>query len=145
MLPCIYLIILSGVYVCVCACSLSCVQLFVTPWTVAYQAPLSMGFSRQEYWSGLSFPSPGGLPDPGIEPTSSALVGGFTITWATWEAQYCLIWIYKITLLLPHWVSFSGLFLVSSLNSIEEPEFIWSTLMVCEFVWNIIYCPLPYA
>ena len=65
---------------CVCACSLSCVQLFVTPWTVAYQAPLSMGFSRQEYWSGLSFPSPGGLPDPGIEPTSSALVGGFTIT-----------------------------------------------------------------
>ena len=47
---------------------LSRVQLFVTPWTVAYQAPLSMGFSRQEYWSGLPFPSPGDLPDPGIEP-----------------------------------------------------------------------------
>ena len=46
---------------------------FVTPWTVAHQAPLSMGFSRQVYWSGLPFPSPGGLPDPGIEPGSPAL------------------------------------------------------------------------
>ena len=46
------------------------VQLFVTPWTVACQAPLSKGFFRQEYWSGLPFPSPGDLPDPGIEPTS---------------------------------------------------------------------------
>ena len=52
---------------------LSCVQLFVTPWTVAYQAPLSMGFSRQVYWSGLPFPSPGDLPNPGIEPRSPAL------------------------------------------------------------------------
>ena len=53
--------------------SLSHVQLFATPWTVAYQAPLSMGFSRQEYWSGLSSPSPGDLPNPGIEPKSPAL------------------------------------------------------------------------
>ena len=53
--------------------SLSCVQLFVTPWTVAYQAPPSMGFSRQEYWSGFPFPSPGDLPNPGIEPRSPAL------------------------------------------------------------------------
>ena len=53
--------------------SLSRVRLFVTPWTVAYQAPLSMGFPRQEYWSGLPFPSPGDLPDPGIEPRSPAL------------------------------------------------------------------------
>ena len=52
---------------------LSHVQLFETPWTVAYQAPPSMGFSRQEYWSGLPFPSPGDLPDPGIEPRSPAL------------------------------------------------------------------------
>ena len=52
---------------------LSRVQLFATPWTVAYQAPLSMGFSRQEYWSGLPFPSPGDLPNPGIEPRSPAL------------------------------------------------------------------------
>ena len=53
--------------------SLSCVRLFVIPWTVAHQAPPSMGFSRQEYWSGLPFPSPGDLPDPGIEPRSPAL------------------------------------------------------------------------
>ena len=52
---------------------LSRVLLFVTPWTVAYQASLSMGFSRQEYWSGLPFPSPGDLPDPGIKPSSPAL------------------------------------------------------------------------
>ena len=53
--------------------SLSRVRLFATPWTVAYQAPPSMGFSRQEYWSGLPFPSPGDLPDPGVEPRSPAL------------------------------------------------------------------------
>ena len=53
--------------------SLSCVQLLVTLWTVAYQAPPSMGFYRQEYWSGLPFPSPGDLPDPGTEPGSPAL------------------------------------------------------------------------
>ena len=53
--------------------SLSRVQLFATPWTVAHQAPLSMGFSRQEYWSGLPFPSPGDLPDPGIKPKSPTL------------------------------------------------------------------------
>ena len=52
--------------------SRSRVWLFVTPWTVAYQAPPSMRFSRQEYWSGLPFPSPGNLPDPGIEPGSPA-------------------------------------------------------------------------
>ena len=53
--------------------SLSHVRLFATPWTVAYQAPPFMGFSRQGYWSGLPFPSPGDLPDPGIEPGSPAL------------------------------------------------------------------------
>ena len=53
--------------------SLSPVQLFAVPWTVVYQASLSMGFSRQEYWSGLPFLSPGDLPDPGIEPRSPAL------------------------------------------------------------------------
>ena len=62
--------------------------LFATLWTVARQAPLSMGFSRQEYWSGLPFPPPGDLPDPGIEPESlksPALEGGFLTTSATWE------------------------------------------------------------
>ena len=56
--------------------SLSRVRLFATPWTVAYQAFPSMGFSRQEYWSGLPFPSPGDLPDPGIGPGSPALEAG---------------------------------------------------------------------
>ena len=55
--------------------SLSHVRLFVTPWTVAYHAPLSVGFSRQDYWSGLPFPSPEDLPDPGIEPKSTHIVG----------------------------------------------------------------------
>ena len=60
-----------------CMCILSCVRLFVTPWTVARQAPLSKAFPKQEYWSGLSFPSPGDLPDPGIKPMPPALAGGF--------------------------------------------------------------------
>ena len=53
--------------------SISRVRLFATPWTEAYQAPLSMGLSRQEYWRGVPFPSPGDLPDPGIEPGSPVL------------------------------------------------------------------------
>ena len=53
--------------------SLSCVQLFATTWTIAYQAPPSMGFSKQRSWSGLPLPSPGDLPDPGIQPRSSRL------------------------------------------------------------------------
>ena len=67
------------------------VQLFVTPWTAACQAPLSMGFSRKEYWSVLSCPPPGDPPDPGVEPTpliSPALAGGFFTTSAAWEAPF---------------------------------------------------------
>ena len=70
---------------------LSCVRLFVTPWTVARQAPLSTGFPRQEYWSGLPFPSPGDLSDPGIEPKSldaPALAGGFSTTVPSRKPQY---------------------------------------------------------
>ena len=52
-------------------------NIFATPWTVALQAPLSMGFCRQEYWSGLPFSSPEDLPNPGIETSSPALAGGF--------------------------------------------------------------------
>ena len=68
---------------CMPACTLSClshVLLYVTLWTVAHQAPLSMGFSRQEYWSGLPCPPPGDRPSPEVEPaslTSPALAGGF--------------------------------------------------------------------
>ena len=67
--------------------SLSHVQLFSTPQTVTHQAPLSMGFPGQEYWSELSFPSPGDLPDPGIKPRSPVLQGRFFIFLATREAQ----------------------------------------------------------
>ena len=69
--------------------SLSRVQLFATLWTVAPQAPLSLGFSRQEHWSELPCPFPGALPDPGIvlaSLTSPALAGGFLTTSTTWEA-----------------------------------------------------------
>ena len=69
------------------------VQLFATPWTVACWAPLSLGFSRQRYWSGLPFPHPVDLPDPGIEPMSlmsPALAGGFFTTGTIWEALLCL-------------------------------------------------------
>ena len=70
-----------------CAQSLSLVQLFVTPLTVALQVPLSMEFSRQGYWIGLPFPSPGDLPDPGIEPESLALAGGFFTTSTTFKIK----------------------------------------------------------
>ena len=67
--------------------SLSHVRLFaMTPWTRAYQAPASMGFSRQEYWSELPFPSPGDIPDPGIEP-QSPMFQADTILWATREVK----------------------------------------------------------
>ena len=71
------------VCVCVCAESLSHIQFFATPWTVAFQAPLSMGCPRKEYWSGLPFPTSADLPDPGIEPSSLmslALAGRFFTT-----------------------------------------------------------------
>ena len=96
--------IAQSIIVCVCVCArarahaymhvyaLSCfsrVQLFMTLWTAAHQTPLSMGFSRQEYWSGLPHPPPGDLPDPGTEPASlksPALPGRFFTASATWEA-----------------------------------------------------------
>ena len=72
-------------------CVLSCVCLSVTPWTATRQAPLSMEFSRQEYWSGLPCPPSGDLPDPRVQPEfllSSALAGGFFTTCTTWEALW---------------------------------------------------------
>ena len=65
------------------ACVLSCGRLSVTQWTVARQDALSMAFPRQEYWSRLSFPTPGDLPDPGIKSVSPASVGGFFTTGPT--------------------------------------------------------------
>ena len=75
-------------------CLFSHVQLLTSPWIVARQSPLSMGFSRQEYWSGLPFPSPGDLPYPGIKPAfllSPALAGGFFTASTTWEANVVMI------------------------------------------------------
>ena len=91
-----YLTYMQGVCVCVCMrmCVLSCfshVQLFATLWTIAHQTPLSMGFSRQEYWSRLPCPPLGYLPNLGIESVSlisPALAGEFCTTSANWEALY---------------------------------------------------------
>ena len=73
-----------------CACALSRVWLFAIPWTVAHQAPLSMGFSRQKYWSGLPFPS-GVIPDPGIEP-GLLHCRQFLYHWATWKPYLGAVW-----------------------------------------------------
>ena len=79
-----------------CRCVLSHVWPFVTPWSVAHQAPLSMGFPRQEYWNGLPFPSLGDLSDLGIEPTSPVLAGRFFITEPSGNPyrQILPMWIY---------------------------------------------------
>ena len=85
------------------------VRLFVTSWTVAGQAPLSMGCTRQEYWSGLSYPPPGDLLDPEIKAmslTSPALVDGFFTTGATWEAPPAACSHGQISDTCPHWLSF---------------------------------------
>ena len=81
---------------CCCWVAKLCLIFWGTPWTVAHQGPLSMGFPRQEHWSGLLFPSPGDLPDPGIEPASPALAGGFFTAQAPGKPfpmnTYCLFW-----------------------------------------------------
>ena len=85
-----FLVVCPGVELLVHAQLLSHVWFFGTPWTVAFQAPLSVGFFRQEYWSWLAFPPPGYLPDPGVEPVSiasPASAGGFFYHCAPWEAQ----------------------------------------------------------
>ena len=95
-----------SMHVCVLSC-FSCVGLFATLWAAARQAPLSMGFSRQEYWCGLPFPSPGYLPNPGVEPvslTSPALSTGFFTTSSTWESP-CK-YIYSLILTVVLWTGY---------------------------------------
>ena len=75
-----------------CTYMLSHVQLFVNPWTIARQAPLSMEYSRQEYWSGLTIPFPGDLPDPRIEPKSPTLAGGFFTNEPPGKHSAFLLW-----------------------------------------------------
>ena len=87
-------------HACVLSC-FSCVWLFVTPWSIDCQAPLSMGFSRHEYWSGLSFPLPGDLPHPGVESTSlmpPVLAGRFFTTRATREGFVYSLYIIAVKL-----------------------------------------------
>ena len=95
-----------NIYTCVKVLVLSLVHLFATQWTVACQAPLSMEFSRQEYWRGLPFPSPGYLPHPGIEPQSPALLADSSLSEPPGNPFY--IWYGLISLIL-YLRSFSSL------------------------------------
>ena len=88
--------------------SLSRVRLFATPRTIAPQAPPSMGFSRQEYWSGLSFPSPGDLPDPGIEPRSPALQADALPSELKGLEAVKWTWPIKAILMVLHWNDING-------------------------------------
>ena len=111
-----------SVYLCVCA--LSHVGLFVTLWTVAHQAPLSMGFFRQEYWSGLPFPPPRDLPDAGIEPkspVSPALAGRFFTCWAIGEAAYHYQWIWVVHGVNP-WILWCAARLATSVSRHSFPQ-----------------------
>ena len=104
----VYPLISGSVHACMLS-HFSCVQLCATLLTVAQQAPLSIGFSRQEYWSGLPCPPPGDLPDPGIKPASPmspALAGRFFTSSTIWEAPF---WFYKCPLNLSSW-SFISIF-----------------------------------
>ena len=95
--------------------SLSRVWLFVIPWTVVYQVSLSMGFSRQEYWSGVPFPSPGDLPDPGIEPRSPALQAEALPTEPPGKPKECIDMVILTLTVIEMENTFGLLFLSSSL------------------------------
>ena len=110
--------------------SSSHVWLIATPWTIARQAPLSLGFSRQEYWSELPFPSPGDLPDPGIKPGSSALAGGFFTT----EPVTCMcihIWLdtYKCT------YTYICVYIWHKHMFICVHIYVWQMIKLCYFLW----------
>ena len=129
-----------------CACSVTPsllfdsfhVQLFVTSWTVACQAPLSMGFLRQESWSELPFPSPGDLRDPGNQPespVSPALAGGFFTPWATWGSMDGTFTISYVLLVLK-----SASFVKTSfLNTRIQGLFMFVLLFVVHFKYLMNY------
>ena len=93
--------------------SLSHVQHFATPWTVAHQASPSMEFSRQEYWSGLLFPSPGDLPDPGIEPGSPTLQADAFLYKMWWELADSIITLFCIFFFFAVFIEFVTILLLS--------------------------------
>ena len=104
--------------ICVCVCqSLSCIRLFLTPWVVVHQALLSMEFSRQEYWSGLPFPSPGDLLNPVIEPGSPALQAD------TSEPPGKPSWHFVLEYCLEHSRHASHSFIIHSFNKYLNMEF----------------------
>ena len=112
--------VLSCMLCCAVLRHFSHVWLFATQWTIAHQSPLSLGFSRQQYWSGLQWPPPGELPNPGIEPTSlmsPALAGGLFITGTTWEAPLSVYYSRNhIILSYLHWINIQVLFNFKSYN-----------------------------
>ena len=111
--------------------SLSRVRLSATPWTIAHQAPLSMGFSRQEYWSGLPFPSAGDLPDPRIEPRSPHCRQTFSPLSHQGNPKRCLIW---------NSPSYPKLFFLSFFpcNLLSE-EVVYSNVFFLSFFFTILY------
>ena len=115
------------------------VWLFVTPWTIARHAPLSMGFSRQECWSELPCPPPGALSNPGTESASPALAGGFFTTSATWDASYD-IYIHTHTHIYTH----SNILFQSILNTLwnlDHPHFTESETQVYAAAKSLQSCP----
>ena len=119
-----------GVHMCV----VNCVQLFVTPWTVACQDPLSMKISRQEYWSGLSFSSPGDLLDPGIKPRFPALQTDSLPT----ELQGRPSWGYRIRYIGKRSSNFLGKYLKKHANLMVFPLQVWITFHG-KAVWVYFY------
>ena len=110
---------------CVCACLLSCVQFFMTPWTVDRQAPLFIEFSRQEYWSWVPFPSPVDLPDPGIKPSSpaaSVLAGGLFIFEPPGLTQVILLSLHLLLLIL-FFTLYRSEFLTHIILLLKDPFF----------------------
>ena len=120
--------------------SLSHVRLFETPWTVAHQAPPSMGFSRQEYWSGLPFPSPGDLPNPGIEPRSPAFQADALTSEPPGKPIIINIYLYILVFMF----LFSK-FLSSVYNDITCPQFIQvqcQSLTIYITKWKLMHLEL---
>ena len=135
---CLYRILQNDfcyIYLCVClhVCVFSHVQLFAMPWTVARQASLSMGFSRQEYWSGLPCPPPGDLPDPGTEhksPGSPALQTD-SFLFGQWGSSPILPPSFIFTLSQVHPLCFLHLFL-----SILRPILLYASRPQIPFLWQ---------
>ena len=128
LLICVFLMIVcwASFHVLLVLSCFNCAQLFETPWTVDHQTPLSMEFSRQEYWSELPCPPPGDLPEPEIKPmslTSPALASGSFTTSTTWEIYLLLMYhlwrnVHSNFLSVFYWSIYLSFFLLSCKNSL---------------------------